>query len=63
MKYIIISEFEVYQSSELTDEIKEAHNAGIYDIVRLEDGLALSDNGEEWITLIEYIHQPLTIKT
>ena len=56
MNYIIISEFEVYKSSKLTDEIKKAHATGVYDIVRLEDGLLLSDDGKNWVSLIEYQH-------
>jgi hypothetical protein len=56
MEWIIITEFEVYKTSKLTDEIKKAHSDGVYDIVRLDDGLLLSDDGKNWIPLIEYIH-------
>ena len=56
MTYIIITEFEVMKSGELTDEIKEAHAQGVYDIIRLEDGLLLSDDGKKWVSLIEYEH-------
>lgn len=56
MKWIIITEFEVYQTSKLTDEIKKAHLDGVYDVVRLEDGLLLSDDGKEWVSLCEYSH-------
>jgi hypothetical protein len=56
MAWIIITEFEVYKASKLTDEIKKDHSDGMIDIVRLDDGLLLSDDGKNWVSLIEYTY-------
>ena len=56
MKYLIITEFDVMQSDELTEEIKKAQSVGSYDVVRMSDGLVLSSDSKNWESITKYEH-------
>jgi hypothetical protein len=53
--YLIITEFnDIYQCKKLNQEIMDAHDEGIYDIVKYEQSIPYILCGDEWEIVPKY---------